>query len=254
MKKTGVLIIGHGSNSNSWVQLVDDAVNELPVSVPVVACFLEMVEGRCIADGIRALEEQGVERIIAVPLFVAGGSTHIDEIGCLLGVQETTGLGETFEPIATTAEIVYCEPMEDHPLVVEILLERARELSVDPASEVVLLVGHGADEGVYHTKWEAVLQRLAATLREKIGFKGVTYGTLHPDNLTKRARAVTRRNRTIVLPLFLSEGYFTNEVIPSRLEGLEYVYSGKTYLPHPCITQWMQVVIEQALASEQVYV
>jgi sirohydrochlorin cobaltochelatase len=249
VRKSGVLIIGHGSRSPQWVQLVDDAVNKLNVSVPVVAGFLELVEGRLIEDGIRQLEKEGVNHIIALPLFVASGSTHIDEIGYMLGVQDLDDPDEDLYRIETSAEIVYCPPMDDHPFIVEILLERVRELSTDPASEVLMLIGHGADEGENHRKWEGVLRRLAVTLRRRLGFKGATYGTLHPDNIASRIRAVSRRNRTIVLPLFLSEGYFTKTVIPSRLEGASYVYSGKTYLPHPLVTRWMQTVIEQELAK-----
>ncbi|WP_139492179.1 sirohydrochlorin chelatase [Brevibacillus dissolubilis] len=253
MKKTGILIIGHGSSNASWVQLVDDAVSKLHVSVPVVMSFLEMVEGRLIEDGIRELEAQGVEKIIALPLFVSSGSTHIDEIGYLLGVYEEIEMephdDEEFTRIETSAEIHYCPPMNNHPLIVDILVERIRELSTNPAEEVLLLVGHGADEGKYHREWEEVLQKMALTLRQTFGFKGATYGTMHPDNLSCRAKAVTRKNRTIVVPLFLSEGYFTKRVIPGRLEGLDYVYNGKTYLPHPNVTKWLQEVIDHELAQ-----
>ncbi|MCK9906288.1 hypothetical protein MXD63_40655, partial [Frankia sp. Cpl3] len=131
-----------------------------------------------------------VTHIVAVPLFVASGSTHIDEIGYMLGVHQSTQLAEEIGRIETSAEIVYCSPMDDHPLIVEILLERVRELSVNPSSEVLLLVGHGADDGEYHRKWEEVLQRIALTIRQRLGFKGASYGTLHPDNFANRARAV----------------------------------------------------------------
>lgn len=247
MKKSGVLIIGHGSSSADWVRLVDDAVAQLELPVPVVTCFLELVEGRSIEDGLRQLESEGVERIIAVPLFVASGSNHIDEIGCLLGVRQSSDGDEGLQPIKTKAEIVYCPPMDDHPLVEEILLDRARELSIDPASEVVVLVGHGADKGENHARWEGLLQRLAVAVRKRGGFKGATYGTLHPDNLHVRARAVSRKNRALIVPLFLSEGYFTRQVIPSRLKGLAYAYSGKAYLPHPHVAHWLKAVITDAL-------
>lgn len=251
MKKTGVLIIGHGSSSASWVEMVDEAVSRINTNVPITVCFLEMVKGRLIEDGVRELERKGVERIIAIPLFVASGSTHIDEIGCLLGVikADQVMFGEEISPILTEAEIIYCPPMDDHPLIVDIVEQRIRELSVNPDEEVLLLVGHGADEGVYHAKWEAVLKRLAVTLRGRLKLKGASYGTLHPDNLHKRAQAVTRKNRTIVIPLFLSEGYFTKRVIPSRLEGLSYVYNGKSYLPHPNVTRWLQDVIDRELGK-----
>lgn len=249
MRKTGILIIGHGSSNPSWVEMVDQAVQELKTDAPIATCFLEMVEGRLIEDGIRALEEQGVERIVAIPLFVASGSTHIDEIGCLLGVQSPNEAmqEEGIEAIPTKAEIVYCPPMDDHPLILDILEQRIGELTVNPGEETLLLVGHGADDGEYHAKWEQVMQSMAVTLRKRFGFKGVSYGTLHPDNLRSRAEALSRKNKTIVVPLFLSEGYFTKRVIPSRLEGLSYTYSGKTYLPHPNISHWLQDVIDREL-------
>jgi len=251
MKKCGVLIIGHGSRNESWVELVEEAARQVDVPVPVVTGYLEIVEGRLIEDGIRQLERAGVEKIIAVPLFVSSGSTHIAEIGYMLGAVDKLDLDEEIERIETKAEIVYCEPMNDHPLVVDILLERATELSANPADEVLMIVGHGADEGEYHERWEAVLQKITPVVRRRAGFKGATYGTLHPDNAASRARAVTRKNRVIVVPMFLSEGYFTETAIPSRLEGLHYTYSGKTYLPHPHVTRWLQQVIEEQLAKEE---
>ncbi|MFM1654725.1 sirohydrochlorin chelatase [Brevibacillus sp. B_LB10_24] len=247
--KTGVLVIGHGSSDQSWVELVDDAISQLDVPVPVVAGFLEMVEGRLIKDGIRELERQGVERIIAVPLFVSSGSTHIDEIGYVLGVYDKIELDEELERIETGADIVYCDPMDNHPLIVDILLERVKELSRDPASETVFLVGHGADEGKYHAKWENVMQKLAMTIREQGGFREAAYGTMHPDNVRERAQEMTHKNRTLVVPIFLSEGYFTKKVIPAKLVGLEYVYNGKTYLPHPYVARWMQDVITHQLSK-----
>ncbi|GJM73396.1 hypothetical protein HMSSN036_56120 [Paenibacillus macerans] len=43
----------------------------------------------------------------------------------------------------------------------------------------------------------------------------------------------------IVAPLFLSAGYFTKTMIPSRLNGLSYRYSGDALLPHPLLSRWM---------------
>jgi sirohydrochlorin ferrochelatase len=48
----------------------------------------------------------------------------------------------------------------------------------------------------------------------------------------------------LVAPLFLSEGYFTRQVIPARMEGYEYRYNGLALLPSPLISRWMQQQIE----------
>ncbi len=89
MERYGVLVISHGSRDGKWVRLVDEAVAQVlrPSDIPIVSSFLEIVEGRLIQDGIRTLERQGVTDIIAVPLFVSSGSTHVDEIGYALGAK-----------------------------------------------------------------------------------------------------------------------------------------------------------------------
>jgi sirohydrochlorin ferrochelatase len=43
----------------------------------------------------------------------------------------------------------------------------------------------------------------------------------------------------LVAPLFLSSGYFTRTVIPSRLAGHNYRYNGKALLPSSAIARWM---------------
>lgn len=48
-------------------------------------------------------------------------------------------------------------------------------------------------------------------------------------------------------PLFLSAGYFTMKVIPSRLKELDYAYSGETLLPHPLLGTWLERQIQRLL-------
>jgi sirohydrochlorin ferrochelatase len=47
------------------------------------------------------------------------------------------------------------------------------------------------------------------------------------------------KNKIVVVALFLSEGYFTKEVIPRRLEGMECLYNGRTLMPHPKAVNWI---------------
>ncbi|MMZ62038.1 CbiX [compost metagenome] len=48
----------------------------------------------------------------------------------------------------------------------------------------------------------------------------------------------------IVAPLFLSSGYFTDVVIPRKMEGLNYRYNGEALLPHPLLTAWLQEQVD----------
>lgn len=250
MRKRGALVIAHGSSKSEWVAMVDETVERVEVEMPVAVGFLELVEGRGIPDAVRSLEDQGVEEMIAVPLFVSSGSNHIAEIAHLLGVEAPFSVETDVSPLEMNARVRFCRPMDDHPYIAQILTERAKSLSTDPQNEWLLLVGHGNDTPVLHEEWEKAMKRLAGQVQQATGFAGVSHATFHPDNLRERAEALARDYRLLVVPLFLSEGYFTRKAIPSRLEGIPYIYSGKTYLPHPLVSRWISTTVREALEEQ----
>ncbi|TCS95866.1 sirohydrochlorin chelatase [Hazenella coriacea] len=245
MKKRGVLVIAHGSSKKDWVKLVDQAMGQVQFDGPLVTSFLEMVEGRTILDGIQALESQGVQEMFVVPLFVSSGSTHIEEISYLLGLEENPTIEIDEQPFPIQAKLHLCSAMDDHPLINQIVIERTRELSTHPETEILLLVGHGSDLPGFQEKWEQGMANLALRTQQELGLSAASFATMHPDNLNRRVKDLSLKHRVLVLPLFLSEGYFTRKVIPSRLEGLEYVYTGKTFLPHTLIPRWVESVLQE---------
>lgn len=249
MKKQGILVISHGSSSTNWVDQVDACVDQVQLNVPVAASFLEMVENRTIADGIHQLERLGVTDIIAIPLFVSSGSTHIEEIRYLLGLEKNPRLPMDKEPISHQASIQLSAPMNDHPFILEILVERVRQLSIDIAKEKILLVGHGSDLPWFQAEWEQVADRIASKLQTKLGAKSISYAFTLPDTLRAKLEKESEEDTVILLPLFLSEGYFTRKKIPSRVEGLAYQYDGKAYLPHANVSKWIEAAAEENLST-----
>lgn len=240
--KPGVLIISHGSREQRWVSLVDNAVDELAarMDVPVYASYLELVDGRLIQDGIIALEAQGVTDLLVIPLFVSSGSTHVDEIAYAIGAKDDPELETELEPFQVQARVHFGTPMDDDPDVAVMVWDKVRHLSVHPDKEIVLLVGHGSRHGSFRRRWEEGLSSLGRRV-SNISGTNADYALLNPGDV--RDKAILWKERgfdVIVAPLFLSEGYFTEKVIPERLADLDCRYSGKTLLPHPLLTQWME--------------
>ncbi|MBP1966419.1 sirohydrochlorin chelatase [Paenibacillus aceris] len=258
MSKVGVLVISHGSRDKGWVELVDEAVSAVSTSpdVPIYASYLELVEGRLIQDGIYSLEAQGVTDIIVVPLFVSSGSTHIDEISYALGVIPQPLLETDMEPFDIKARIHFTSPIDDDPVIAEIIYAKIKELSTAGGKEILLLIGHGSVEKGFHEKWLHGLEQLAARLKALGGYAEADVAMLLPDQVHAQMTAWTLKkpgHTVIVAPLFLSEGYFTSQVIPSRLEGFAYKYNGRALLPSPLISKWMEKQIASAiLDGEQV--
>jgi sirohydrochlorin cobaltochelatase len=245
MRRGGVLVIAHGSSNSDWVELVDQAVAEVRLGLPIVTSFLEMVAGRTIPEGIRQLAEQGVTEIVAVPLFVSSGSTHMEEIGYRLGLIRNPRLQIKQEPWQIEAHIQLCQAMDDHPLITQILRERAHEMSTNPEEEAILLVGHGSELAGFRQVWEKGMASLAVQLHQELGVAKASFCMLHPDQLRQCLQVLNRDYRVLLLPLFLSEGYFTRKVIPSKIAGLDTVYTGKTYLPSPLISRWIEAVVQE---------
>lgn len=244
MKKSGVLIISHGSQEKTWVESVDDAISRLnlPDTLPVEAGFLELVEGRLIQDGINRLEAQGVTDLLVVPLFVSSGSTHVDEIEYAIGAKDAPERETDLEPFEVKARVHFGYPVDNDPDIAVMVWDKVRSLSKQPEQETVLLVGHGSIHDGFRQRWEAGISSLAERVKQISGVAHTDYALLNPDSVHDKVKywSQERECRVIVAPLFLSAGYFTQRAIPGRLKDLEYAYSGETLLPHPLLGQWLE--------------
>lgn len=245
----GVLVISHGSPDPEWAELVDGAVADvmelLPAGMAVEASFLDNQEGRLIQDGIDRLEAQGITDLIVIPLFVSSGSTHMDEIAYALGMKNTPEKETDMERLRISARVFFGDPMDDDPLIARLIWEKVKGLSEQPEREALILIGHGSKHDGFRQRWEQGISALAARIGEISGLAATDYALLNPDSLRNKVSRYAEESglQVIMAPLFLSAGYFTKKVIPDRLEGLEYRYSGDAMLPHPLIARWMYAQI-----------
>jgi len=88
-EKYGVLVIAHGSPSESWCAPVRDAVAEVDLPYPAELGFIEFVPNETINDAVGKLDDAGVTKIIAIPLFISSHSSHIQEIEYVVGLRDT---------------------------------------------------------------------------------------------------------------------------------------------------------------------
>jgi sirohydrochlorin ferrochelatase len=248
IRKPGILVISHGSRDEGWTAAVDESVSALRVGLPegveTEATFLELVPGRLIQDGLDRLEAAGVTDLLAIPLFVSSGSTHVDEIGWALGAYTAARTETELAPYRVTARLTYGRPVDDDGEFVEILRERASGLSRDPARECVLLIGHGSEQPGFREAWVRGLSSLAMKVKEAGGYADAEWATLRPDRAADAVSAMRERQgngaEVLAVPVLLSEGYFTKEAIPRRLEGLGCRYNGRALMPHPLVVRWLR--------------
>ena len=91
-EQIGILVVAHGYYEDypeDWCGPVRDAVEEMTMPYPTELGFLEFVPNQTINIAVDKLDEEGVTKIIAVPLFISSHSSHIAEIEYVLGLRET---------------------------------------------------------------------------------------------------------------------------------------------------------------------
>ena len=142
------------------------------------------------------------------------------------------------------------------PLFAAALLDRARELSRNPARDTIILVAHGSGDDRLNDEWLTVLKTIAEHMRVSGGdeFLAIKVATWREDWPDKRApwvekirgmvdEAAKQGGRAIVIPARIAgEG-------PERkfLSGLEYDL-GSGFAPHPLFLQWVEEKIRDGIA------
>jgi sirohydrochlorin ferrochelatase len=244
--KPGILVISHGSQEKDWVSLVDKTVQsaqaELGNQVLIEAAFLELVEGRLIQDGISRLEAAEVTDILALPLFVSSGSTHVDEIGWALGAYPESRTETDLERFRIQSQLTYGSPMDTDQEVIDVLLDRLKMLSRQPNKESIILIAHGSKVEGFQQAWQKGLDEIGKSLIKQGGYAAYSSAMLQLDEVTESYELLREEqfdNDLLAIPLFLSEGYFTKRVIPRQLVGLDCRYDGSTLMPHIRVTDWI---------------
>ncbi len=143
-ERIGILVIGHGSPSDSWCAHLRSVVANVSSPYPVELGFLEFVPNETISIAVDKLDEAGVKKIIAVPLFISSHSGHIGEIEYVLGLREE------LPTMSMMSRQVFVEGKEMERSIVS--LEGRYSVSYMPVAETVSAMGvtakqhHGGGE------------------------------------------------------------------------------------------------------------
>lgn len=280
-KNTGVLVLAHGSRDTTWNQTIFDVVDPIRSEYPVEVAF-GMANPYTMQAGIDSLESQGVDRIVVVPLFVSSYSPIIRQNEFLLGFRDTLAdkpmmmmhgmpgashvnmhKKDSLTHLDIQAEVLLTNPLDSHPLVADILMDRINAVSMTPGEETILLVAHGPVSDEDNNNWLKAIDHLADQINtkqaeaDKPPFFKIVAHTVRDDadkEVYNQAKQEFRQlvldadehGEAIVIPLLLSKGGVESRYL-NRLEGLNYTWGGETLLPHDNITEFIRVSIKGAL-------
>jgi cobalamin biosynthesis Co2+ chelatase CbiK len=222
---TGVLIMAHGS-SEEWNQNVKQAAEPLEEKYAVEFAW-GMANYVTLQKGIRRLEEQGAEHIVAIPLFISSYSPIIRQTEYLFGKRdsladhpmplmhhteeyvEMTGaevdssdymrdmlMPPNLQQLDINADITMTSALDDHEVVAEILNDRIKALSNNPSDETVILAAHGPNQESDNKKWIDNMESLSRKIQKMQKKKGNGYKQIFaltvrddaPDDIFNQAK------------------------------------------------------------------
>lgn len=215
-----LLIVGHGStvnpDSSAPTLAHATAIRDQAIFREVACAFWK--EEPSLRDAIFLFRNPEVRDVYVVPNFISEGyftETVIPRELELSGHITTRADGQIWK---------YCEPVGNHLLITDLLLQRALEAAPDvPAEQTsLLIVAHGTD---LNDKSAVAAKRQAEKIARLNRYAAVMNVYMEEPPLVSDWARLTSTPNVVVVPFFISDGLHSYEDIPVML-GIESESSG----------------------------
>src|SRR5437667_2998788 len=207
-----LLIVGHGSTVNpdsSAPTLAHAAeIRRRKLFAEVSCAFWK--EEPSLRDALFLFDPESIREVYVVPNFISEGyftQTVIPRELELNGRTTKRPSGQMWK---------YCEPVGNHPMMTDLLLQRARQVArdVDPRKTSLLIVAHGTD---LNENSAVAAKREADKIRALGKYAAVLNVYMEEPPLVSEWRKLTRTSNVVVVPFFISDGLHSYEDIPVLL-------------------------------------
>jgi hypothetical protein len=219
---------------------------------------MAMMTSAHIQSAVAELERAGAQTIIVLPTTTADHSTLTRQWDYIFGLREQSAYLDV-PRVETRARLIWTETPTAHPIMGEIMLDHARELSADPANELVIIMGHGPQSAEDNEKELKTLAGHAAFIAREGGFADVKYANVQ-DDAPREVRAanvavirgwaqaaIDQGQEVIVVTTALTQSNVVGRM-KSDVEGLAR-FNNKGLMLHPRFGDWIDTVIEARLAQ-----
>ena len=149
-------------------------------------------------------------------------------------------------------------PPGTDPLIAEILLDYAMEISTDPKNEVVIIASHGPAGAADNAQTLRNLETMAKYVKEDGGFAAVRAGTLQDDavpevraanvqKLRAMVESATKDGKKVLIVTNLVGARTIQAKLRRDLKGLDYAFNAKGIVQHDNFIKWISESVHSAL-------
>jgi len=255
----GVLILAHGyrdAGDAVFRQRLEQVSTEYPTALGL---GMAMTMSGHLQYAVDDLQAAGAETIVVVPVVSGNHNSLMRQWNYIFGRSDEPAY--TAVPRVTAdAELRFASPPEDHPLIRQILLDHAAEISTDPDKEFVLVAAHGPESAEDNEKTLAMLNDFAEHLKEEGGFAAAGVASLQDDaphdvrqqNVLQMRETVKQAQadgyRVLVVTNLIGARVVQSE-LRRGLRGLDYTFNAKGIAQHDNFILWIDDSVKTQLAD-----
>jgi CbiX len=260
-KKIGVLLVNHGSRSETWRNALLDLEKNVKDSIlnngtvsGVKTAFMEYTEPS-IATRLKEFDSAGFTDIILVPVFLTVSAHSFDDIPTLIGQKDDPKSIELFKiekmERYTPKANVHIAPLLDFTdILKKNILTRVREISTNPQQEGLVLIAYG--DATYNAEWSGLMKNVAIYIQENTGITDYSFGWCghiahyNPDSTTIPINTVLKKkNKALVIPVLVAfDEMFQIKIIGGGIEKVNNAkekvkYKPDAILPDKNVENWV---------------
>ncbi len=258
----GLLLLMHGFRERGDAAFKEEMQPMATIFPTAMAAGMSMMMSDHIRWGVKDLEAAGVKTIVVVPIVSTKYNTMMRQWQYIFGQYDEASYA-TVPQVQTSAQILIANPPGDNPLVAEILLDHAMDISEDPANEVVIIAAHGPSFEEDNQKVLAELATLAKIVREDGDFANVEAITLQDDapksirdrNVAK-LRAMVEGAQADGKQVLVVTNLIGTRTIQAKLredlKGLDFKFNKNGIAGHSNFMKWMGEAVREQLERNEV--
>ncbi len=216
----GLLIVAHGSPMPEWNSPVLELEEEVKKRMSergnnpfreIRVALMEFNEPS-INTAIKGFENAGVDKVYAIPLFVAPSGHSMYDVPTILGLYSDKEMIERIKEegitiIDTKMKITIGPSLNKGDILKEVMLDRVKELSTAPDSEGVVLLAHG--DARFEPIWDSMCREIGSYICAKTGTNYFDYTFVEigqsfiSEGMPVILKTADKCKKTIVVGLYL---------------------------------------------------
>ncbi|MBV7440187.1 CbiX/SirB N-terminal domain-containing protein [Weeksellaceae bacterium TAE3-ERU29] len=260
-KKIGVLLVNHGSHSETWrntlldlEKTVEPQILEGTDAQDVKTAFMEYNEPS-IATRLKEFDKEGYTDVVVIPIFLTVSPHSFEDIPTIVGLKDSPSSRETLkieniERYVAKANVHITPLLDFTDILQKNVLRRVKSLSKDPENEGVTLVGYGDTD--YEKEWSDLFKKIGKTVKDSLGITDLNHAWCghiagYSSEPTKEAieKILEKKKTDIVIPVLVAhDENFQIRIIGGGIEKVannkeRVIYKPDAVLPDENVEKWV---------------